>query len=160
VPRLARTLAEQVSSWLVEAELAVGVEHAGAELDRGAVAFTDGSQAHHEAGRALGQVALVGMGHHRRVADGGAFDGELLCEIGAHELPAGRRELGRIFDAVGDELEVLLQDREEIGVAVGERGHHLGQRGSCLLVVELEHAVNDRSRPGLAFDETLLTGDE
>ena len=56
---------------------------------------------------------------------------------------------------MGDELEVLVQGREEIGVAVGERRHHLGQRGGGLLVVEPEHAVDDRSGPGLAVDDDL-----
>ena len=41
-----------------------------------------------------------------------------------------------------------------------KRGHHLGQRGGRLVVIELEHAVDDRSGPGLAVDEPFLTWDE
>jgi hypothetical protein len=40
--------ADDVRSSLLDADAAVGVEHAGAKFYRGQMAFADGSQAHHE----------------------------------------------------------------------------------------------------------------
>ena len=110
--------------------------------------FTYGAQTHHEAGLARAELAWSGWGTIKNGLRSGAFDGVLLGEVGAHELPAGGSQSRSTFDPVGDELEVLAQNRQEIGVTRHERCHHLGQRGGRLVVVQPEDAVDHRIQPG------------
>ena len=124
------------------------------------MAFTDGPQAHHEASVARTQVALVRVGHDRGVAERRALDRVLLGEVGADQPASSGRQLGRVLDPVRDQLEVLIQGGAEIGVPARERGHDLGQRRRRLVVIELQHPLDDRAGPGLALDRTLLTRDE
>ena len=72
----------------------------------------------------------------------------------------GYRESGRIVDAVRHEREVLLEGGEEVGVAISEARHHVGQCDSGLVLIEQEHTVDHRSGSGLAVDETFLARDE
>ena len=143
-------------SRLIDADATTGLDDAGAELDRRAVALANDPQAHHEPHFTIADAVLIGMGDHRRVADGGPLDGVLLREVGADQLPLCGRQRGRALDPVGDEREVLLERGAEIGVAIGERRLHVAEHGRHLAIGQRQHPVDHRPGPRFTVDDVLL----
>ena len=93
-------------------------DRAGAEPDRGAVAFADAAHAHDERRRSV--AALLRMEDHGRVAERGRLDGVLVGERGAEQEASRRGELdiGSMRDVTM--RGVLVEDAVEVAVAVGE----------------------------------------
>jgi hypothetical protein len=68
-----------------DAEAASRSQYRCGEADGGQVSLADLAQADRHPELAVGQVALVGVRHHRRVAQRGCLDRVLVAEVGADQ---------------------------------------------------------------------------
>ena len=131
------------------ADVAVGVDGAGSERQRGDVALADRAQAEDEPASAIGSARLIGMAHDARIEQGRRFERILVQEVGADQLALRLREsrvrLERIFHFGGPRLE----DIEQVPVPAFEILQHLGKLLGRRLGIEAEHAVDDVIGPGL-----------
>ena len=90
--------ADQIGPRLVDRDARVGIEHAGAKLDRRQMALAHGTQAHDEAHRAARKAALIRRRHDRWVEQRSGLDRVLVREVGPDQQAA----LGRHRGGIGD----------------------------------------------------------
>ena len=115
----------------VDRDHAAGVDDAGAEADRRAVALADLADAHHEAQLAVGEARLVGCRDHRRVAQRGGLHGVLVGERGAEQQAPVAGQLGPGRQPVGDAVGVAPERAGEVAVASAEARRRSRRASTC-----------------------------
>ncbi|MHC4974170.1 MAG: hypothetical protein ACYTG3_17765 [Planctomycetota bacterium] len=123
------------------------VDDPGAEHERGDMALAARAQAHQEPDRAVGQLGLVRVQHHRRIEERHRLEGVLQREVGPRQqAPVVTQPLVAADQARRAPI-VLREDGIEIGVAIREPLPHLGQQPLHLLLRERPHHFQDGTRP-------------
>ncbi len=115
--------ADQSGSRFVEPDAGVGIENAGAKLDRRQMSLAHGPQAHDEALRAARETALVRRRHDRRVEQCCGLDRVLVREVGADQQPTIGRHRRSVGDVHRQRLELPLQHLAKMPMAPIELPH-------------------------------------
>ena len=127
----------------IESDLAIRSNHAGAELDRGDMAFAGRAQAHDESQRTFCQSSLVGMWHNRRIEQGGGLQGILARKQRADQyFPRAGERLGRV-DVVLHFEKMLPQQILDVVMAGIELKMHAFQFLSDLFLAEFQRAAQN-----------------
>ena len=127
-----------------DGEPAPGSEDRGGEPDGRQVTLADLAQADRDAQLPGPQIGLVGVGHHRRVAQRGGLDRVLVAEVRADQQPGGGGKVPGPGDAVPDEVVVVVERAVQVPVPGTEAVEGVPQQPAGLLVVEVRDAVDER----------------
>jgi hypothetical protein len=84
------------------------------------VSLADLPQANRDPELAVGQIALVGVRHYRRVAQRGGLHRVLVAEVGADQQSGGGRQVAASGEAVADQVVVVPEGCFEVVMAVTE----------------------------------------
>ena len=142
-----RSRGEREACRRVDGDAMLGVDRAGAELDRRDVPLAASAQAHDEADRAARHAVLVRVRDHRRVEERDRFERILVGEVGAEEQAALLARLGVLAEQRDRGRVVLPENPADVLVPLPVVGDERREHRRDLRVGERAHAVDDGADP-------------
>jgi hypothetical protein len=140
-------------------EIGAGAQDRAEETDRGQVSLADLAQADGDPQPAGRHAGLIGVGHDRRIAQGGGLDRELVGEVGADQQTLRGRQVRRPGHPMPDQAEVVQEDAFQIAVPPLELRDGPAEQVGRFGGGQVGDAVDQGVRPG-PHHRRVLTGHE